>query len=100
MAELRYIKLDDRTLAEELSRLPGWEQSGGKIGKEFSFDSYLDGARFAMRVAEVAEALDHHPNIAIGWRKVAISVNTHAVGGISPYDFELARRIEAIIDSR
>ena len=95
MADLAYIKLDDSAVVSELAQLPGWELVDGEISKTFAFGAYLDGARFALRVAEIAENLDHHPNISIGWRKVTVSVNTHAVNGISPYDFELARRIEA-----
>jgi 4a-hydroxytetrahydrobiopterin dehydratase len=97
MPRLEYIRLTDAQIAEELARLEGWSIQDGLLTRAFAFDDYLGGARFALSVAEIADALDHHPEIAIGWRKVKVSVNTHAVQGISPYDFELARRIEALL---
>jgi len=93
---LEYRKLSDDELVAELALVDGWRYDHGQITKSFSFEAYLDGPAFAMRVGEVAEALNHHPDIVIGWRKVKVSVNTHDVDGLSPYDFELARRIDAL----
>jgi 4a-hydroxytetrahydrobiopterin dehydratase len=52
---------------------------------------------FANRVAEVAEELDHHPDILVhGWNRVRLSVTTHSEGGLTAGDFELARRVDAL----
>jgi len=96
VGDLEYRKLSETEIAENLLSLPGWAVRDGLLGREFEFPAYLDGADFAHRIARIADDLDHHPEIRIGWRKVSISVNTHAVHGISPYDFELARRIDAL----
>ena len=97
---LEYRKLSEAEIAKGLGELDGWTQEGGKIAKGFAFPNYLDGTAFASAVGYLAESMDHHPDIEIGWRKVKISMNTHSVEGLSPYDFELARRIEALAGTK
>lgn len=96
MAELQYVKLSDTEIAEELAVYPGWALDGGQITKTYEFKNYKDGVVFASAVGHVADKLDHHPDMYVGYGKVRIAVNTHSVNGISPYDFELARRIELL----
>jgi 4a-hydroxytetrahydrobiopterin dehydratase len=96
MPNLAYVKLDDSQIDEELKTLEGWSIKEGKLTKDFSFKTYKDGVVFASAVGYIADKLNHHPDIALGYAKASISVNTHDVGGISPYDFELARRIDAL----
>lgn len=95
--ELAYVLLSPEQVAEQLAELPGWTVTDGFLGKEFAFESYLKGVDFAAKVGYAAEDLDHHPDITITWRKVTIRMNTHAVNGLSPYDFELARRIDLLV---
>lgn len=95
--ELAYVKLDDVEVRDALRDLSGWVVDHGKLAKSFEFAAYQEGVLFAAAVGVVADHLNHHPDIHIGYRKATISVNTHDVGGISPYDFELARRIEALL---
>jgi 4a-hydroxytetrahydrobiopterin dehydratase len=94
--ELAYRKLGDDEVRRGLDSLSGWAENEGQITKTFEFKTYKDGVVFAAAVGHVADALNHHPDIFIGYGKVRISVNTHDVGGLSPYDFELARRTEAL----
>ena len=94
MPELAYVKLDDTAIAEELVVYPGWALENGQLTKTYEFKTYKDGVVFASAVGFVADKLNHHPDILISYGRVRVSVNTHDVGGISPYDFELARRIE------
>ncbi len=96
MAELEYVKLSDSDVQGRLSALDGWSVANGKLVKTFKFGAYMDGVEFAGKVGKEADYLNHHPDILIGYQNVVISVNTHDVGGISPYDFELARLIELI----
>jgi 4a-hydroxytetrahydrobiopterin dehydratase len=98
--ELEYRKLSPSEIAAGLGELDGWDEHGGQIFKTFGFDNYLDGIAFASAVGYLAEKLDHHPDLEIGWRKVKVSMNTHSVEGISPYDFELAKKIEALVAGR
>ena len=96
MSDLAYVKLSDEDIAGRVAELDDWEIAAGKLTKTFSFDTYKDGVVFGSAVGYVADKLNHHPDLTIGYGKVTVSVNTHDVGGISPYDFELAKRIEAL----
>jgi 4a-hydroxytetrahydrobiopterin dehydratase len=87
--------LSEKESAARLSRLPGWEISGGRLRREYRFEAYLDGVAFATRVAELAEAADHHPDILIGYRQVTLTLVSHDAGGLTDRDFELAARVDA-----
>lgn len=93
---LEYRKLDDAEIAAGLASLEGWSLENGQIAKTYSFGTYPEGPVFAVRVGELAEELNHHPDMLVTWCKVRVSMNTHDVGGISPYDFELARRVDGL----
>lgn len=94
--KLEYRKLSDSEATEALAAAPGWSIEGDKLTRTFTFDLYKGGVEFASAVGSAADQLDHHPDILIGYKKVTVSVNTHDVGGLSPYDFELARRIDSL----
>jgi 4a-hydroxytetrahydrobiopterin dehydratase len=96
MSDLAYVKLADGDVAERLKSLEGWAVENGQLAKTFSFKTYKDGVVFAAAVGHVADKLNHHPDILLTYGKVRVSVNTHDVGGLSPYDFELARRIDSL----
>jgi len=96
MSDLAYVKLSESEIADRLKALSGWAVKDGQITKAYSFKTYKDGVVFASAVGFVADKLNHHPDIVIGYAKVTVSVDTHDVGGLSPYDFELARRIETL----
>lgn len=96
---LAYQKLTADQVADELSHVPQWSIVDGELTRLFEFHNYLEGPLFALKVGHIAEDLNHHPEMAIGYRKVRVSVHTHDVGGLSPYDFELARRIDTIANN-
>lgn len=90
--------LKPEAIAAALSALPGWEQHGVTITKTWRFKSYLAGIEFVNRVAKAAEALDHHPDLHVSWRKVQATLSTHSANGLTEYDMELARRIDALAE--
>lgn len=90
-------RLSDDEIAARLTDMDGWVHSDGSLRKTFSFESYSLGLAFSVAVGFLADTLDHHPDLTVSYRKVAVSVNTHDVGGVSDWDFELARRIEATV---
>jgi 4a-hydroxytetrahydrobiopterin dehydratase len=94
--QLEYRQLSKDEIEAGLRGLNGWSIEGEKIGKEFEFDSYKAGVSFAAQVADTADEMDHHPDIEIGYQKVHVCMNTHSVDGLSPYDLELARRIDKL----
>ena len=93
---MQRIKLSETEQIEALKGVPGWRIEAEKLTKTFEFPSYARGVMFAAGVGHLADSMDHHPDILIGYQRVTIAVNTHDVGGISPWDFELARRIEGL----
>ena len=78
-----------------LSRLSGWEREGNWIRKEFRFPDFAAAMAFVNRVAQVAEEIDHHPDIDIRFDRVRLLTSTHSAGGLTGMDFELAGRIDA-----
>ncbi|MFN0076853.1 MAG: 4a-hydroxytetrahydrobiopterin dehydratase [Prosthecobacter sp.] len=86
--------LNDVTIHAELAQLPGWQVEGRELVKEFRFGSYLAGIEFVQQVARLAEAMNHHPDLLVRWRKVSVRLTTHSAGGLTALDFTLAGKIE------
>jgi len=82
-----------------LPGLVGWKRAEGTLRRSIKFPSFMAGIDAVRRVAERAEAKDHHPDIDIRWRTVTFSLVTHAVGGITENDIAMARDINEIIGS-
>ena len=97
MPKLEYRVLSQTEVEDGLKELDGWDIENRKLTKRFEFKSYKDGLVFALAVGHVADRLDHHPDLEVGYAKVKVAVNTHSVGGLSPYDLELARRVDALM---
>jgi len=75
----------------------GWQQTDRLIEKKFNFSNYLAGVEFAIRVANIAEQVNHHPEIKIGFCWVAISTTTHDKGNtITNLDHKLVSEIDAM----
>ena len=88
--------LDEQEIAAKLSALPGWEQWGKAIAKDFSCGDFVGSVKFVESVVEPAEAMGHHPDLNVSWNKVGVSISTHSAGGLTASDFELAKRIDAL----
>lgn len=86
--------LPEDEIGERLRILPGWERSGDAIVKRFDFADFAQALAFVNRIAEPAEAMNHHPDVAIHWNEVTLTLWTHASGGLTHKDFDLARAIE------
>jgi len=80
--------------------LDHWTLEPTKIAKEFTFKDFGQAMGFVNRVAEVAEAEDHHPDIDIRYNKVKIALWTHASNGLTENDFILAAKVDAIISGK
>ena len=79
---------------ERLKDFPGWSIRSGSIEKEFRFKSYLSGLEFACALGRIAESEDHHPDMLVGWRRVRVSLSTHAIKGLSNNDWIMAAKAE------
>jgi 4a-hydroxytetrahydrobiopterin dehydratase len=88
--------LSDIEVQRQLGALPGWSRKGATLQKTYHFADFPAGIAFLARVAEVAEALQHHPDIDVRYTRVTFLLSTHDSGGITAKDFELATRIEQL----
>ena len=90
-------KLDESEIETHLKTVTGWAFENGQIVKTTTFDTYKSGLVFAVAVGHFADQMDHHPDLFIGYQKVTIGLNTHDLGGISTFDFALARKIDGLL---
>ena len=71
-----------------------WKLVDNKIQREFIFKDFLSAFNFIKEIADLAESLNHHPDIFNSYNKVIISLTTHDLGGVSKKDFKLAMEID------
>lgn len=84
-----------------LRDLRGWELVEGKaIRKTVRCRDFLDAVSLIQRIAPIAEAEDHHPDLHLtGYRRLTIDLSTHALGGLSENDFIVAAKIDRLLSS-
>ena len=87
--------LSDPEIEQRLAELPGWQRSGPAIHRTYRFGDFRAAMTFANRVAGIAEAQNHHPDILVRYREVTLTLSTHDAGGLTERDFRLARQIDA-----
>lgn len=88
--------LEDSEIEQRLGALEGWDRAGEAIAKTFSCGDFVGSVRFVDSLVEPAEAMDHHPDVAISWDKVTVTISTHSEGGLTAADFELAGKVDAL----
>jgi 4a-hydroxytetrahydrobiopterin dehydratase len=79
-----------------LARRPGWERVGDEIVRVYELESFRAVIGLVGRIADAAEAADHHPDLDIRYRRLRVALSTHSEGGISALDFVLAGEIDAL----
>lgn len=81
-----------------LKSVVGWalKNKPARISKEFKFKDFAEAMEFVNKVAEIAEAEGHHPDIFISYNRVRLELTTHAIGGLSRNDFILAAKIDEL----
>lgn len=88
--------LEDQEIAERIAALEGWDRKGNEIVRDFKFTDFVGSVKFVDAVVEPAERMGHHPDIAISWNTVTVSISTHSEGGLTAADFELAAEIDKL----
>ncbi len=74
-----------------------WRQEGEALVRDLKFDDFAAAMAYVNRVAELAEEVNHHPDILVhGWNNVRLTLTTHSAGGLTENDHEMARRIDAL----
>lgn len=79
-----------------LAQLPGWSGDEKQISRGVMAPTFAAGIRLVDAVAQVADELDHHPDIDIRWTTVTFTCATHSKGGVTDADVTLARRIDEL----
>ncbi len=88
--------LSDEQVSERLAGLAGWTRQGDSIVRVATLEDFRAAMLYVGAVAYLAEAANHHPDIAIGWNKVTLTLSTHSAGGLTARDFALAGQISAL----
>jgi 4a-hydroxytetrahydrobiopterin dehydratase len=89
-------KLADTEVQAFLQKWPGWAKENGALTKTYSFADFRAAMAFVNRVADAAEAADHHPDIDIRYNKVTLGLLTHDAGGLTQRDTALAAQVERL----
>ena len=97
--------MDDRTILEpsdtagELDGTAFTHQSG-RLSGAYRTGDFLGAVRLLDAVAPVAEELNHHPDVVVGYGRVVFQLSSHDVGGVTARDVRLARRIQGLADDQ
>jgi 4a-hydroxytetrahydrobiopterin dehydratase len=76
----------------------GYIDSQGALERTFELPSFREAIAFVGRVADLAEEANHHPDIAISYKKVTLRWTTHSAGGLTDLDYELASRTDGLVE--
>ena len=82
-----------------LAELPGWRSGEGEIFKNYKFRLFQEAVAFIVRLAEKAEAANHHPDLQNSERRVRVALHTWSENAITRRDIDLAREIESVAES-
>ena len=92
------VKLERQQVAEQLQKLTQWTLQGDQIERILTFENFIDAMIFVNGVAEIAEEEGHHPDIRIVYNRVTLALSTHDAGGLTQKDFQMAHRIESLLE--
>lgn len=93
--------LSPQDIQQRMKDVPGWTLVEGQaIRKQFTFGSFPEAISFVVRLAFHAEEADHHPDITINYKRVALSYTTHSEGGLTEKDFAGAATADRIGERR
>ena len=81
-----------------MSTPEGWSETGGALERTFELPSFAEAIAFVNRIAELADAENHHPDIQISYRKVTLRWTTHSAAGITDRDYALAERSDGLAE--
>ena len=94
-------KLSAAKIAENLGELKTWALIEEKdvITKRFNFENFAQSLEFVNKAGEIAERLDHHPDITFGWGYAEFQITTHDRNGLTDFDFALAKEIDNLVEN-
>jgi 4a-hydroxytetrahydrobiopterin dehydratase len=80
-------KIPQQDVQSRLQKLPGWTLAGEAITRQFTFGGFPDAVAFIVRLGFAAEAVDHHPDLVVNYKRVTVTYSTHSEGGLTDKDF-------------
>ena len=87
-------------IAPLAAQVPGWKVvRSHHLWREFTFGDFATALAFVNRIGAEAEAQGHHPDLVLGWGRVAVTLFTHKIDGLAEADFVLAAKIDRLHDS-
>jgi len=90
-------RLDEAGLASLLASGAGWTRDGNSLTKTFTFKGFKSAIAFVNRVAEAANAANHHPDIHLeAYKRVRVVLTTHIAHGLTDADVALAKQIDLV----
>ena len=89
-------KLSDNEIKVKLKEIKEWKIENGKLSKSFEFKNFTQAFGFITKIALESEKVDHHPELFNVYNKVKVYLSTHAINGLSEYDFVLAKKIDEL----
>ena len=77
--------------------MSGWQRDGEALVRDLKFDDFAQAMAYVNRVADLAEEVNHHPDILVhGWNHVRLTLTTRAAGRLTDNDYDMARRIDEL----
>ena len=90
--------LSTQTIERDLAGLAGWEYTDGKLRRTYERKGFLSATSLVNAIAYLANESKHHPDITLhDYNQVTVTLVTHAEGGVTRYDVDLARSIETLV---
>jgi 4a-hydroxytetrahydrobiopterin dehydratase len=90
------MRLSQADIDQRMKTLNGWTLQGDEIRKQYTFKDFVAAIAFVNRLAPIADAADHHPDILINYKRVTLTYSTHSEGGLTAKDFTGAAAADAI----
>jgi 4a-hydroxytetrahydrobiopterin dehydratase len=89
-------KLTDAEIQAQLAQVPDWTLEGDRLQRTYRFKDFVEAIAFVNKLVEPAEAAGHHPDIAISYNRVTVTLTTHDAGGLTQKDFDLAATVSKL----
>lgn len=89
-------KYTHEEITTALPQLKEWQYQHGKLNKQFVFNDFVTAFAFMTEISVYAEAINHHPEWCNVYKKVEVNLMTHEADGITPLDFDLAQKMDAV----
>lgn len=95
---MRPQALDFREVIARQAAVPLWRlENGPMLVRHWQFPDFAHALALANQVGAIAEAMNHHPDLTVGWGKLTVAITTHDAGGLTELDFAFAARVDALV---